>query len=230
MRYPVVILGAGPAGLTAAFELVRLGIKPVVLEMGTAAGGLARTVDYKGYLLDVGGHAFYTKISAVERIWKDVLGTDLIDRPHRSSIYYRKRFFRYPVEALDALKGLGILESLRCGSSFIAANVRPPRPETSFETWVSNRFGARLFQIFFKTYAEKVWGMPCIEIHAEWASQRMQELSLWRIVRNAVWPNPKRASQTPNMLVRSFSYPRKGPGMMWTRMQQRIESAGAEIG
>jgi protoporphyrinogen oxidase len=227
---PVVIIGAGPAGLTAAYELLRLGVKSILLEREAVAGGLARTVNYKGYLLDIGGHAFFTKVPAVDRIWREVLGDDLIDRPHLSSIYYNKKFFRYPVQALDALKGLGLIESLRCGLSYVSAQLAPQKPETSFDAWVSNRFGERLYQTFFQTYTEKVWGVPCKEIQADWAVQRMRGLSLSAVLRNAILPGRKLDRRdTVNMLAPGFSYPRKGPGMMWKRMQEMIECGGAEI-
>jgi protoporphyrinogen oxidase len=226
----VIIVGAGPAGLTAAYELLRLGIKSVVLERDAVCGGLARTINYKGYLLDIGGHAFFTKVPAVDRIWRDVLGDDLIDRPHLSSIYYQNRFFRYPVQALDALKGLGLRESLRCGLSYVLAQIVPQKPETSFEAWVANRFGRRLYQIFFQTYTEKLWGMPCNKIQADWATQRIHGLSLLSVVWNAIRPRKERdRREAVNMLVPAFSYPRKGPGMMWRRMQEIVEFGGVEV-
>ena len=228
--YPVVIVGAGPAGLTAAYELLHLGIRPIVLERDVVAGGLARTVEYKGYLLDIGGHAFFSKVPAVERIWREVLGGDLIERPHLSSIYCRGRFFRYPVQAGNALRGLGLAESLRCGFSYANARLFPRKPETSYEAWVTNRFGRRLYEIFFSSYTEKVWGIPCQQIQAEWAAQRTRGLSVGAMVRHAIgrFGNRGRRQAVP-MLVPAFSYPRQGPGMMWTRMLEILRRGGAEI-
>ena len=141
---PVVILGAGPAGLTAAYELSRHGLTSVILEKAPVVGGLARTADYKGYLFDIGGHRFFTKVALVDRMWREVLGADFLSRPRLSRIYYRSKFFHYPLEPLNALTGLGLLESLRCGMSYLGARLRPERPEDNFEAWASNRFGRRL--------------------------------------------------------------------------------------
>ena len=173
----VIIIGAGPAGLTAAYELARRGVRSISLEADSTVGGIARTANYKGYLFDMGGHRFFTKVSLVERMWRDVLGSDLLTRPRSSRIFYRKRFFNYPLEPANALFGLGVLESTRCVASYVRRTLSPVRPEPDFETWVSNRFGRRLYEIFFRTYTEKVWGMPCKEISAEWAAQRIQNLS-----------------------------------------------------
>ena len=158
--YPVVILGAGPAGLTAAYELVRRGVRPLVLEKDDVVGGLARTVRYKGFLFDIGGHRFFTKVSLVEQMWREVLGPDLLARSRLSRIYYRGKFFQYPLEPLNAVIGLGPAESLRCALSYLRARLAPRKPEDDLETWISNRFGRRLFEIFFRTYTEKVWGCP----------------------------------------------------------------------
>jgi protoporphyrinogen oxidase len=170
-----VIIGAGPAGLTAAYELARRGIGSVVLEKDGVLGGLARTEEYKGYLFDIGGHRFFTKVAAVEKIWHDVLGSDFRSRPRLSRIYYRRKFFHYPLEPLDALLGLGLFESVRCCLSYLKARMFPVQPETTFTAWVSNRFGKRLFEIFFEGYTTKVWGIPCDQIQAEWAAHPQSE-------------------------------------------------------
>jgi protoporphyrinogen oxidase len=225
-RCSVVILGAGPAGLTAAYELSNLGIPCVVLEQDAVVGGLARTVEYNGFRFDIGGHRFYTKLSLVQQIWREILGEDLLTRTRMSRIYYDSKFFRYPLEPLDALRGLGVLESVRCGLSFIKSRVLPRFPEEDFGTWVSNRFGRRLFDIFFRSYTEKVWGMDCGQIGAEWATQRIQELSLWSVLRDAVLP---RQGRKPKSLIRSFQYPRLGPGMLWSRMRDIVEQRGVRV-
>jgi len=227
--FPVVIIGAGPAGLTAAHELSRRNFTSVVLEKSSMAGGLARTEEYKGYLFDIGGHRFYTKVAAVERMWREVLGSDLITRPRLSRIYYNGRFFRYPLEPLNALAGLGLTESILCGLSYAAAKIHPHKPEEDLETWVCNRFGRRLYRTFFKTYTEKVWGIPCREIRAEWAAQRIRGLSLASAVMNALRPRRAAVSGDLRTLIHEFEYPRRGPGMMWQRTCGLIEERGARV-
>jgi protoporphyrinogen oxidase len=222
----VVILGAGPAGLTAAYELSNLGIPCVVLERDGVVGGLARTVEHNGFRFDIGGHRFYTKLSLVQRIWSEVLGEDLLTRTRMSRIYYHSKFFRYPLEPLDALRGLGVLESARCGLSFVKSRIAPKFPEDDFAAWVSNRFGHRLFDIFFRSYTEKVWGMDCREIAAEWAAQRIQGLSVWSLLRDALLPG---TGSEPKTLIKTFQYPRLGPGMLWSRMREIVEQRGVEV-
>jgi protoporphyrinogen oxidase len=222
----VVILGAGPAGLTAAYELSNLGVGCVVLEQDAVVGGLARTVEYKGFRFDIGGHRFYTKISLVQQIWQEILGDDFLTRKRLSRIYYKSHFFQYPLEPFDALSGLGAIEAFRCGLSFVRSRLFPASPENDFETWVSNRFGRRLFETFFKSYTEKVWGMNCREIAAEWASQRIQGLSLWSLLRDAVFRRPGKQIKT---LIKEFQYPRLGPGMLWSRMRDIVEQRGVPV-
>src|SRR5581483_11110871 len=187
----------------------------------------ARTVDYEGFLFDIGGHRFYTKVALIEKIWRDVLGDDLLERPRLSRIYYGSRFYHYPLDAMDVVRGLGIREVLQCGASFLKAHLFPRRPEEDFETWVSNRFGQRLFRTFFRTYTEKVWGIPCTEIRAEWAAQRIRGLTLHALVRDAL--KPKRNAEGPKTLIREFLYPRRGPGMMWSRMCEILAERGVEV-
>ncbi len=225
---PVVILGAGPAGLTAAYELARKGVASVVVEQDPVVGGLARTVEYNGYRFDIGGHRFFTKLPQIEKIWKDVLGEDLLVRPRLSRIYYRGKFFQYPLEPLDALMGLGPVEALRCLASFARARLAPSLPEDDLETWVSNRFGRRLFRTFFQSYTEKVWGLPCRQIQAEWGKQRIRGLSLATLLWNSLGGS-RSSNGTPKTLIRQFLYPRLGPGMMWSRMREMIERQGARV-
>ncbi len=225
---PVIILGAGPAGLTAAYELSRKGIRSIVLEQDSMVGGLARTIEYKGYRFDIGGHRFYTKLACIEKIWKDVLGDDMLVRPRLSRIYYRSKFFRYPLEPLNALAGLGPVEAFRCLASFARARVNPKHPEDDLETWVSNRFGRRLYETFFKGYTEKVWGIPCSQIQADWGRQRIRGLSLSSLLWDSLSRN-RNNGETPKTLIREFYYPRLGPGMMWTRMREIIERQGARV-
>jgi len=225
---PVVILGAGPAGLTAAYELSAKGVPSIVLEQDSVVGGLARTVEYKGYLFDIGGHRFFTKVPLIEKIWKEVLGQELLVRPRLSRIYYRGKFFKYPLEPFNALANLGLPETLRCVASYVRSHLAPQKPEDNFETWVSNRFGKRLFEIFFKGYTEKVWGIPCSQIQSEWAAQRIRGMSLWKVFWDAVTAG-RRSPGSIKSLIRQFYYPRLGPGMMWSRMRQIIEQRGCQV-
>jgi protoporphyrinogen oxidase len=225
---PVVILGAGPAGLTAAYELARNGVRSVVLEQDAVVGGLARTVEHNGYRFDIGGHRFFTKLLYIEDIWKQVLGADLLVRSRLSRIYYRSKFFHYPLEPMNALIGLGPSEALRCITSFLRSRLAPALPEDDLETWISNRFGRRLFQVFFKGYTEKVWGMPCNQISAEWGEQRIRGLSLATVLREALGKRPC-GHRTTRSLAREFYYPRLGPGMMWSRMREIVEQLGVEV-
>ncbi len=222
----VVIIGAGPAGLTAAYELTKLGVPAVVVEADNQVGGLARTVNYKGFLFDIGGHRFFTKWEEVDQIWKETLGDKFILRPRLSRIYYRKKFFSYPLEARNAVFGLGIFESIRIMASYLRSKAFPFPKEENLEEWVSNRFGRRLYEIFFKTYTEKVWGMPCTSIAADWAAQRIRGLSLGAVVRNAILPKKNPAAKT---LTTQFHYPERGPGQMWETLSQTLAAAGTPV-
>jgi protoporphyrinogen oxidase len=222
----VVIIGAGPAGLTAALELSRHGIPAVVLEADKQVGGISRTVNYKGYLFDIGGHRFFTKWEEVNRIWEEVLGDKFLLRPRLSRIYYRKKFFLYPLVAKNALFGLGPIESVRILLSYLRSALFPTPKEENLEEWVSNRFGKRLYQIFFKTYTEKVWGVPCTSIQAEWAAQRIRGLSLMTAVRNALFPSKSPKAKT---LIDRFHYPERGPGQMWETLAGRLMQQGYPV-
>jgi protoporphyrinogen oxidase len=226
----VVIIGAGPAGLTAALELSKSGLQPTVLEADDIVGGIARTARYKGYLFDMGGHRFFTKVSLVERMWREVLGDDLLSRPRSSRIYYRGKFFNYPLDPKNALMGLGLREALHCAGSYAYARLFPIHPEPDFETWVTNRFGRRLFEIFFRTYTEKVWGIPCNQIRSDWAAQRIKDLSLVSLVMNALTPKRKaRKGKVIKTLIGEFLYPRTGPGLMWERTRDIVTERGSEV-
>ena len=231
-RPRVVILGAGPAGLTAAYLLSKHGIPVEVLEADPVyVGGIARTVCYKGFHFDVGGHRFFSKSKEVEEFWTGILGDDLLERPRSSRIFYNGRFFAYPLKAFDALSKLGIAESTLCMLSYLRARLRPQADERSFEDWVSNRFGKRLFRIFFKTYTEKVWGMSCKEISADWAAQRIRGLSLATALKNALLPrhSPNNRAAAIKTLIDTFRYPRLGPGMMWERCAAEVRRMGGRV-
>jgi len=225
-----VIIGAGPAGLTAAYELCKAGMESIVLEKDYIVGGIARTVNYRGYHFDIGGHRFFTKVKAVENMWHEVLGEDLLVRNRLSRIYYDKKFFYYPLRAYNALFGLGMWNSFLIVLSYIKAQLFPEKPEETLEQWVSNRFGRRLYRIFFKTYTEKVWGIPCSEIRAEWAAQRIKGLSLLTALKNALLNKQNSNNgEVIKTLIDSFHYPKLGPGMMWQRVTDFIKEHGSVV-
>jgi protoporphyrinogen oxidase len=227
---PVVIIGAGPAGLTAALELCRQGVPVVVFDSDGRVGGLSQTVEYRGYRFDIGGHRFYTKVAAVRELWREMLGADFIRRPRLSRIFYGGRFYDYPLRPLNALRNLGLLASIAILASYAWGKLFPIRPEVSFADWVSNRFGRRLFRLFFESYTEKVWGIPCKRISAQWAAQRIKGLSLRTTVLNMLFPRRnRRAGQTIKTLIDEFEYPRLGPGMMWDAFAREITSRGGRI-
>src|SRR5713226_7362869 len=215
----VVVIGGGPAGLTAGYELTKFDLRPVVLEKGNLVGELARTESYKGFHFDMGGHRFFTKVEEVKKMWQDVLGGEFLRRPRLSRIYYNGRFFFYPLKPLNALFGLGFWQSVMIVLSYIRWQLFPYRREDTFEQWVTNRFGRRLFLTFFKTYTEKVWGIPCSELKAEWAAQRIKDLSL-KTALLSMFIKPKTTIKT---LIEEFDYPRYGPGMMWNAVKAEIE-------
>jgi protoporphyrinogen oxidase len=224
-----VIIGAGPAGLTAAYELSKLGMGSTVLEADKQVGGLSRTVNYQGYRFDIGGHRFFTKVPLINELWKEMLGEDFLLRPRLSRIHYQGHFYDYPLKATNALAGLGPIEALLVGLSFSKAKLFPHAEETNLEQWVANRFGHRLYEIFFKTYTEKVWGIPCNEISADWAAQRIKNLSLPEAVRNAVFGNGRsKNGDIITTLIEQFNYPRFGPGMMWERCEELLANQGNE--
>ena len=228
---PVVIIGAGPAGLTAAYMLSKAGVQSIVIEKDQTVGGLARTINYKGYYFDTGGHRFFTKVESVETIWKEILGEDLLRRNRLSRIYYNKKFFYYPLRPLNALLGLGVWNSILILFSYLHSQLFPSKEEENFEQWVSNRFGKRLFKIFFKTYTEKVWGISCHEIKAEWAAQRIKGLSLMTALKNAILKDHRHQDkkEVVKTLIDEFDYPKFGPGMMWQRLVENIHRTGSQV-
>jgi protoporphyrinogen oxidase len=224
----VVVIGAGPAGLTAAYQLAKLGgTRITVLEADDIVGGISRTAQYKGFRFDIGGHRFFTKIQPVEDLWHEILGPEFISVPRLSRIHYNGRFFDYPLKAGNALSGLGPINALRIVLSYVKWHYRPYPVEENFEEWVTNRFGKRLYEIFFKTYTEKVWGIPCTEIRAEWAAQRIQGLSLAKAILNATALNKR--STNIKTLIHEFQYPRLGPGQMWETCRDKIEALGHPV-
>ncbi len=222
---PLVVIGAGPAGLTAAHEATRAGIRTTVLEASRWIGGIARTEEHQGYRFDIGGHRFYTKVPEVQRLWEEALGPELRATPRLSRIHFNNKFYPYPLAPWTTLQNLGIGPSMMALASYAKARIQPTPQEDTFEDWVTNRFGRRLYETFFKTYTEKVWGLDCRQIRAEWAAQRIQDLSLLTAVRQAILP----ARSGPKTLIREFHYPRLGPGMMWDRFAERLKEEGGRV-
>ncbi|MGB8013068.1 MAG: NAD(P)/FAD-dependent oxidoreductase [Terriglobales bacterium] len=229
--FKAAIIGAGPAGLTAAYELSKQRAPVIVLESDPVyVGGISRTVNYKDFRFDIGGHRFFSKSREVEDFWTEIAGADMLDRPRSSRIYYRGQFYTYPLKPFEALSKLGLIESTLCVLSFMVARLNPTRDPKTFEDWVTNQFGKRLFRIFFKTYTEKVWGMSCNEISADWAAQRIKGLSLGSAIKHALFSRkPKDRKQVVKTLIDTFRYPRLGPGMMWEACAEKVRQLGGEV-
>jgi len=219
-----LVIGAGPAGLTAALLAVRSGEPTTVLEASSEVGGISRTEVHHGYRYDIGGHRFYTKSEAVTKLWHQVMGADFLRVKRLSRIFFGGRFYSYPLRIFETLNNLGPAESLAIAASYLRWKISPHRAEETFEHWVTNRFGRRLFRTFFKTYTEKVWGIPCTEIRADWAAQRIKGLSLRSAVTNAIFRRGNVKS-----LIEAFDYPRLGPGMMWEKFATAIRAEGGEV-
>ncbi len=225
---PVVVIGAGPAGLTAALRLRQAEVPTTVLEASDTVGGISRTVERDGWRFDLGGHRFFTKVPEVEAFWHEVLpDEDFLMRPRMSRILYRGKLFDYPLKPFNALFGLGVLEAIRCVLSYALVRIRPPKDQSNFEGWVAARFGWRLYRIFFKTYTEKVWGVPATDIQADWAAQRIKNLSLLNAVTSAFGIGRDKGQITT--LIEEFQYPRLGPGMMWERCRDLVVGRGGQV-
>jgi protoporphyrinogen oxidase len=234
-RPDIVIIGAGPAGLTAAYMLTKRGVASTILESDSVVGGISRTAIRDGWRFDIGGHRFFTKVKAVENVWFEILGPeDFLRRPRMSRIYYQGKFYDYPISAMNALRNLGPVEAARCVLSYLWVRVKPPKDKSTLEGFVASRFGWRLYRHFFKTQSEKVWGVPCTEIQADWGAQRIKNLSLFRAVWEAL--KPKRIRRTADTakqvtsLIEEFNYPKYGPGQMWERCTELVTATGTKVG
>ncbi len=270
MKRVAVIAGAGPAGLTAAMELLRhTDVQPIVFELGEQVGGISRTINYRGNRMDLGGHRFFSKSDWVMNWWQSMLPVEsgaaaqdaslqlayqgatrafmpappagaygdevLLIRSRLSRIFYRRRFFDYPLKLnLQTLSNLGLPYTAAIAASYVAARLKPRRPEVTLEDFLVNRFGATLYRTFFKDYTEKVWGVPCSQISAEWGAQRIKGLSISRAIAHALRKPFTRArdtaqKSTETSLVERFLYPKLGPGQMWECVARKVLEAGGEV-
>ena len=242
----IVIIGGGPAGLSAAFELMKGGRTSTILESTDMVGGISRTVERDGWRFDLGGHRFFTKVQPVEDLWHEILpDEEFLMRPRMSRIFYDGKFFDYPLKASNALGNLGIIEAVRCVLSYFCARTRVGiakllkrhKPESSLEDWITNRFGKRLYNHFFKTYNEKVWGVPASKLQADWAAQRIKNMSLWNAGINAIldatpkWvPLVHKGKATDvTSLIEEFQYPKYGPGQMWETCRDTVVAGGSAL-
>jgi protoporphyrinogen oxidase len=225
---PIVVIGGGPAGLTAAYEIVKRGGSVIVYEGDSVVGGISRTVERDGWRFDIGGHRFFTKVKEVEGLWHEILpDEDFLLRPRMSRIFYDGKYYDYPLKAGNALRNLGPFEAVLCVLSYVWARVRPPKDQTNYEGWLVARFGWRLYRRFFETYTQKVWGVPVKEMPADWAAQRVKSLSLSNAILNALLP--KRGQTAITSLIEEFQYPKFGPGMMWEKCAELITAKGGQI-
>src|SRR5579864_7555731 len=221
----VAIIGAGPAGITAAYQLVKSGIRTEVFEAAPSVGGLARTIDLWNQKVDLGPHRFFSSDPRVNKVWLEVMGEDYEMVNRLTRIYYKGRFFYYPLKPFNALANLGVLEAMRCMTSYGVQRFRRCNEQDCFEEWVVRRFGRRLFEIFFKTYSEKLWGISCKDLDADFAAQRIKKLSLIEAAKNALnFGRQKHAT-----LVDRFAYPHQGTGSVYERMAARVEAGGGAV-
>ena len=232
----VVVIGAGPAGLTAAWQLMKAGRahEVTILESGSVVGGISQTVERDGWRFDIGGHRFFTKVEAVDQLWDEILAPEtMLLRPRQSRVLYRGKLYDYPLVPMNVLRNLGLVESVRCVASYLWVRVRPPKNQDNLEGFYAARFGWRLYQHFFKTYTEKVWGVPVTELSADWGAQRVKDLSLGRAMLEALKPKRLRRSQDASnavtSLIEEFKYPKYGPGMMWEIATEKVTAAGARL-
>ncbi|MCZ7536533.1 MAG: NAD(P)/FAD-dependent oxidoreductase [Acidimicrobiia bacterium] len=233
-RPAVVVIGAGPAGLTAAYELGKAGHASTILEADDIVGGISRTVERDGWRFDIGGHRFFTKVKPVDDLWFEILGADeFLSRPRMSRIFYKGKLYDYPLVPMNALRNLGPVEAVRCVLSYLWVRVRPPKNRHTLEGFIVSRFGWRLYQHFFKTYNEKVWGVPPSEISADWGAQRIKNLSLMRAATEALTPRWIRArrgrEKQVTSLIEEFNYPKYGPGQMWEKAAEIVTGQGSTL-
>jgi protoporphyrinogen oxidase len=233
-RPAVVIVGAGPAGLTAAYQLVKQDVIPVILEADSVVGGISRTAEADGWRFDIGGHRFFTKVEPVEALWHEILAEDeFLVRPRMSRIYYQGKFYDYPIRPLNALRNLGVVEATRCVASYLWARVHPPADQSTLEGYIAANYGWRLYRHFFETYNETVWGVPASDLSADFGAQRIKGMSLfqavWEPARARLFGARRNKSAQVTSLIEQFQYPKYGPGMMWERCRELVEAAGTKV-
>jgi protoporphyrinogen oxidase len=230
----VVVIGAGPAGLTAAYQLAKAGVSSTVLEATDVVGGISQTAQRDGWKFDIGGHRFFTKVQPVEALWHEILADDeFLQRPRMSRIFYQGKYYDYPIKPLNALRNLGFVEAVRCVVSYLAAKVRPPKDQSTLEGYVVADYGRRLYEHFFRTYNIKVWGVDPSELSADFGAQRIKGMSLWHAVwepiRSRLFGRRADKSRQVTSLIEEFQYPKYGPGMMWERCAELVTAAGSEL-
>src|ERR1700761_7221255 len=225
-EHPVLALGGGPAGLTAGYLLAKQGKPVIVLESTDQVGGIARTDVREGSRFDLGGHRFFTKAKEVDALWHEILADEFLRRPRSSRIYWNHKFLEYPLQGMDVIKKLGPVDLTKALVSYMWAAAKTKGREDTFEQWVTNRFGRWLFNQFFKSYTEKVWGVSTSEIRSEWAAQRIKGLSFFAAAKSAFFGN--RGNKIKS-LISEFNYPRYGPGQMWEQMTEDIRAHGGEV-
>jgi protoporphyrinogen oxidase len=230
----VVIIGAGPAGLTAAYQLTKRGATPTILEADDVVGGISRTVVRDGWRFDIGGHRFFTKVTPVDDLWFEILGEEnFLRRPRMSRIFYEGKYYDYPIVPMNALRNLGFVEAVKCIGSYIWVRIKRPKDQTNLEGFYAARFGWRLYRTFFKTYTEKVWGVPVRELQADWGAQRVKNLSLfragWEAIKPKSWRRRQDKQKQVTSLIEEFNYPKYGPGMMWERCTEIVTERGAKV-
>ncbi|HEY3830656.1 MAG TPA: NAD(P)/FAD-dependent oxidoreductase [Acidimicrobiia bacterium] len=230
----VVVIGAGPAGLTAAYQLSKAGVSATILESDTVVGGISRTVERDGWRFDIGGHRFFTKVGAVDDLWFEILGPDeFLQRPRMSRTLYRGKLYDYPLRVMNVLRNIGPVEAVRCVLSYVWARVHPPKDTSNLEGFFTEQFGTRLYEHFFKHYTEKLWGVPCTEISSDWGAQRVKGMSLMSAVIDALTPKVVKARRSKSKqitsLIETFNYPKYGPGQMWERCTAIVTERGATL-
>lgn len=216
---PIYILGAGPAGLAAAYTLSKLGQPVVVVERDSRVGGLAKSFQREGFILDFGPHRFYTKLAPVLKLWDEVLGSEQVTVNRLTRIYYGNKYFSYPLKARQVMLALGLGESLRIVLSYLRSRWFPNKKPQNFAEWVTAKFGRRLFEIFFQGYTEKLWGIPCQEISADWAAQRIKGLSLSKAIINSIFGNDGKVKST----IERFQYPKYGSGQLYEKIADYLQ-------
>lgn len=222
----LVIIGAGPSGLSCAYKLSMAGEPSILIEKESAVGGLCRTINFGGYLFDIGGHRFFSESAEINTLWKNIMADDMLRVQRLSRIYYKKRFYNYPLSFFNTFRNLGPVETLSCVTSYLRSCLLHPGDDKMFEGWVINRFGKRLYEIFFKTYTEKVWSIACRDISADWAKERIRGLSLKTVIQKAVFGI---SHNVPKTLNEEFLYPKYGPGEFYERLKKLVELSGSSV-